>query len=511
MTTETCPRKNCDVILTLAVMILFVVGFHLGTAAHGHGRYRDQHLGTALHYADTKIDLAHTVIVGFNATETPTIQEVPVWQMAAGILFKLFGHWWGWANVVSLVFFLSCLYPLFRTVQKFYGDRTAWWSAIFLLSQALIFLYAGEAGTDGFCLSASIWFWYAGCRLLDNPVKWFIPAAAFGTLTAVSKLPFFMAIGLAVFFTLLKTRGFKVRELAALAGIGMVSGILFLWWTHYTDRAQAGAEFPLVDLRLNSAPTNGMTMTYWYFGDWHYRLNPANWLKAAWRFGGAALDCFPLAVLFFAGLAGRRINPAGKLLFASSLLTTLVFTHLVLHHYNYLMLFSPAVAILSAAPWAEIENKITAITARPGLTTIAAALVLFLALFQGLIYMRAFTFDDFPAKVSAEIAGHTDAHDKLVVVNGGWGGDELIRTGRAGLSMWDAKAFEDTQKYARLKELGFNKLVFVSESPYQNAIQVINPGQTGIPRIMAKEFVTPLVEKWPTTFADDNVIIKEIP
>jgi len=128
-----------------------------------------------------------------------------------------------------------------------------------------------------------------------------------------------------------------------------------------------------------------------------------------------------------------------------------------------------------------------------------------------LIYMRAFTFDYYPAKVSGEIAGHTEAHDKLVMVNGGWGGDELIRAGRAGLSMWDAKAFEDPKKYSRLKELGFDKLVIVSESPYQNAVQVINPGQTGIPRIMAKEFVTPLVEKWPTVYADDDVIIKEIP
>jgi hypothetical protein len=511
MSEKISPQKNRDLILAVVVMVLFVVGYHLGTAAHGHGRYRDQHLGTALHYADTKIDLAHTVIVGFNATETPTVLELPIWQMAAGLAFKSFGHWWGWANAVSLILFLSCLYPLFRAVRQFYGDRTAWWSAIFFLSQALIFLYAGEAGTDGFCLAVSIWFWFACCRLLENPVKWFLPAAALGAVAAISKLPFFIATGLAVFFLLLKLRGLNLRGLAALAGVGAVSGVLFLVWTHYTDAIQVNAEFPLVDLRLNSAPTNGMTMTFWYFGDWHYRLNPANWLKAAWRFGGAAFDGFPLMILFFFGLAGRRINPAAKFLFAGSLLVTLVFTHLILYHYNYLMLFSPAVAILSAAAWTELENKIVAFTVRPRLIAFVAVLALFLALFQGLIYMRAFTFDYYPAKVSGEIAGHTEAHDKLVMVNGGWGGDELIRTGRAGLSMWDAKAFEDPKKYSRLKELGFDKLVIVSESPYQNAVQVINPGQTGIPRIMAKEFVTPLVEKWPTVYADDDVIIKEIP
>jgi len=59
--------------------------------------------------------------------------------------------------------------------------------------------------------------------------------------------------------------------------------------------------------------------------------------------------------------------------------------------------------------------------------------------------------------------------------------------------------------------LGFNKLVILSESPYQNAIQIINPGQTGIPRVMAKSYVTPLVGKWPTDYETEDIIIKEIP
>jgi len=77
--------------------------------------------------------------------------------------------------------------------------------------------------------------------------------------------------------------------------------------------------------------------------------------------------------------------------------------------------------------------------------------------------------------------------------------------------MWNASAFEDRGKYARLKQLGFNKLVILSESPYQNAMKIVNPGQTGIPRVMAKTFLTPLIEKWPVDYATDEVIIKEIP
>jgi len=511
MSIKLFPSKNRDLATILVLLIGFMFLFHVATALRGHGRYRDQHIGTALHYTTTHFDLKDTIIVGFNATDTPTIQELPVWQMAAGLVFKCFGSWWGWANIVSLILFLNCLYPLFHIVRQFYGERAAWWSLIFFLSQGLIFLFAGEAGTDGFSLSVSIWFWFACCRLLENPVKWFVPAVALGALAAVSKLPFFMTVGLASFFLLLKVRGFKLRDLVALAGVGLVSGSLFLLWTHYTDAMQANAVFPFVDLRLNSAPTDGMTMQFWYFGDWHYRLNPANWLKAAWRFANVGFGSFTLIVLFVAALASRRTHPAAKFFLVGGILTTLVFTHIILHHYNYLMLFSPAAAILCAVALVGVENFLSTHGVNLRLITATTAAVVLLALFQGLIGMRAFSFDRFPAAITAVIRNQTTAQDRLIIINGGWGGDELIRSGRKGLSMWNTDAFADADKYAQLKKLGFDKLVIISESPYQNAIQVVNPGETETPRIMAKSYVTPLVEKWPTVYATDDLIIKDIP
>jgi hypothetical protein len=240
-------------------------------------------------------------------------------------------------------------------------------------------------------------------------------------------------------------------------------------------------------------------------------LNPGNWIKAAWRFSGATFGSFALIPLFAFGFLGRWVNPAAKFLFLGAFLTTLVFTHLILHHYHYLMLFSPAVAILCAAAWERAEKQIIELGGNPRLTTVTAAAIIFLSLFQGLTSMKAFTFDGFPAQLTAAIREHTSASDKLVVINGGWGGDELIHAGRKGLSMWNTAAFEDAEKSAQLKKLGYNKLVIVSQSPYQNAVQVINPGQTDIPRIMARGYLTPLVEKWPTVYATDDIIIKEIP
>ena len=511
MTNDSSSGKKCGLAFILWTLIALTALFHLAAALKGQARYRDQHIGTALHYAATQFDLQHTIIPGFNASDSPTIQELPVWQMTVGVMFKLFGTWWGWANLVSLLLFYSALYPLFAVVKQFYGDRVAWWALIFFLSQGLIFIYAGEAGTDGFCLAVSLWFWFACVRLLASPVKWFLPAALLGALTAVSKLPFFMAVGLAAFFLLLKERGFKLRDLAALAGVGAVSGIIFLAWTRYTDALQTDAAFRYVDLRLNAPATNGTTMWFWYFGDWHYRLNPANWIKAAWRFAGAGFGSFTLIPLFVWALLGRGTHPAAKFLLAGSLLVTLVFTHLILHHYNYLMLYSPAVAILGAAGWGKIEAALWERKMNPRVVTGVAALILLLALFQGLISMRAFTVDYFPAQITAAIREHTAATDKLIVINGGWGGDELTRTGRTGLSMWNAKAFEDADQAAQLKKLGYTRLVIVSQSPYQNAVQIINPGQTALPRTLAKQFLTPLVTGWPTVYATEDLIIKTIP
>jgi hypothetical protein len=501
-------QKNRELTAILLILIGLIFFYHLITAWRGFGQYRDQHLGTALHYAATKFDLQHTIIVGFNATNIPTIQELPIWQVITGLAFKYFGTWFGWANIVSLLLFLNCLYPLFRIAQKFYGDRVAWWTLIFFLSQGLIFIYAGLAGADGFCLSVSIWFWFACCKLMEYPVKWFLPAGALGALAAVSKMPFFMSVGLASFFILLNVRGFKLRYLAALAGVGIASGILFLLWTHYTDAAQKNAEFPLIDLRLSNPD-----MVVWWFGDWHYRLNPANWVKAGWRFASVIFGSFSLIVLFVLAFCNRQIHPAAKFYFIAPIFSTLIFTHVVLAHFHYYMMFSPAVAILCAAALVKIETFLSSHNFSTRLVTLTATAIIFLALFQGLMAMRAFSFDKFPIAITAAIRDHTTPQDKLVVINGGWGGDELIRADRNGLSMfpWNMKILEIPKSYARLKELGFDKLVIVSESPFQNAIQVVNPGETGIQRVMAKSFLTPQIENWPTVYATENIIIKKMP
>ncbi len=509
MTKPHSSAGNRDLQFLLLALLALVVLFHLGTALKGDGRFRDQHLGVALHYAATQISLSETIIPGFNANDTPTIQELPVWQAAAALAFKMFGSWWGWANLVSLLLFLPCLYPLWQIGRQFYGERAAWWATVVFLCQGLVFSFAGEAGTDGFSLAVTIWFWFASVRLLAEPVKWFAPAVALGVLAATAKLPFFMAAGFAAFFLCLQTHGLNWRRMIPLAAVGGLTGIIFLAWTHYTDQLQAGAEFPFVDLRLHGR--SGDAMMFWYFGDWHYRLNPANWLKAGWRFANDVFGSFTLIALFIGALASRRLHPSAKFFLAGAGLTTLIFSHLILHHHHYYLMFTPAVALLTAAALAGAEAFLREHNFKPGLIAGVASLILLAGLLQGLMAFKTLSLDHYPQKIADTIRSHTTPQDKLLVINGGWGGEQLMRASRNGLSLWNAEIFEDSKKFARLKQLGYNKLVIVGESPFDNAIRVVNPGQTGIPRALARDWLTPRVEKWPDVLMGDDLIIKAIP
>jgi hypothetical protein len=235
------------------------------------------------------------------------------------------------------------------------------------------------------------------------------------------------------------------------------------------------------------------------------------WTKAAWRFASDVFGSFTLIALFVWALVDRRVHPAAKYLLVGGFLTTLVFSHLVLHHHHYYLMFTPAVAILVAVAIARAEKFFIGHNFKPLLVSGVAGVILLAGLFQGLMAFKAFTTDPFPKNITAIIRSQTVPQEKLVVINGGWGGDALISANRQGLSMWNTRSLENPKHIVRLKQLGFTKLVIISESPFQNAIQVINPGQAGIARVMAKSYLTPLVENWPTIYTSDDIIIKGIP
>jgi hypothetical protein len=62
----------------------------------------------------------------------------------------------------------------------------------------------------------------------------------------------------------------------------------------------------------------------------------------------------------------------------------------------------------------------------------------------------------------------------------------------------------------RLKSLGYNKLVLMSESPVQFAAQAVNPGSK-YKRHTYPATISTTVDTWPEVYRSADICIKEIP
>jgi hypothetical protein len=293
------PQKPGLLIPAPAALFAMIVLFHLASARAGYPHFRDIHLGTALEYAKGSIDLMRPMIVGFNASGTPTPQEVPLWQALAGLVFKLLGTWWGWANVLSLALFATGLWPLWQLARTQLGERGAWWTLLFFLAQPLLVMMCGQASGDGLALALSIWFLYFAERMIRSGSAAWLPAAmVFGALSATTKLPLFMAVGLTSFFVLLLHARSSAKTWVLLTMAGLESGLLFAVWTRYAGGVVKTALFPYVELWSWEAVSD------WYFGSMAYRLNPANWAKGGWAAMNCLFGSLALGVLAAAALLG---------------------------------------------------------------------------------------------------------------------------------------------------------------------------------------------------------------
>lgn len=227
----------------------------------------------------------------------------------------------------------------------------------------------------------------------------------------------------------------------------------------------------------------------------------------------ACFGSFALVGLFICAFLFLKDNLFAKLSLLAAFLTTLVFTHLVLHHGHYYLMFSPAIALLCAQAAAGLEKKFVLRGRwKSGLGLLTVALVLGLSIVQGLIGMKTvYSYDSYPYDIAKIIKQYCRESDQLLIEGGGWGGQQLMLTNRRGLSIWNTKLLEDKGHYDRLKSLGYNKLVMISESPLLTALQQINPGESKLARLSYRTQMTLIIKDWPTLYESEDILIKEIP
>ena len=495
-------------ILVTAVFAGLTLLYPLASAWFGFAPYRDQHLGAALIYMEQGVNLPQAKIVGFNANDVSTVLEVPWWQAGAAWALRIGGGWWGAANLFSLMIFSLGVSPVFRMGKRMLGEEGAWWVVAAFLAQPIVFLYAGTASPDGMSLVVALWA-YDRIRAYANHGGWSraVFALVLAALATTLKLPFFMAAGLAVAIEVLWENFRKPAVWGRLVWVATFSGVVLLLWTRYTDSLFEKALWPFVDLRVGHNPE----MVFWYFGDWAYRLSPAVWIKAIWRMGNCLLGGFSLGAVMVIGLCFPGNKEARAWLFGAAL-TTAVFSHLVLHHSHYYLMFSPAVALAMGAGWMWLIKKCFYCEGRVlPLGAIGLPLVILTALFQGMIGMKVVQqFDPYPKRIAKLVQDHTKKEDRLFIIGGGWGGDILFRAKRQGLSIWNTQFLEDSANLKKARELGFTKLVVVRESPLLVALQKTNPGGADYSGEPFSRFLSPIASRWPPLYEDEQLMIREI-
>jgi hypothetical protein len=486
----------------LALLWLYAIGW----AFLGYPIYRDQHMGAALEYASNGIDLLRPVIVGFNANGSGTPQELPLWQAAASVGLNLFGGWWGGATLASLLLFTIFLPSFYQTAKWEMNASFAWAAVAFLLAQPIVFHLAGGAQTDGFSLALLLGFvWSAEwLRREPGPRSW-LACALLASLLAVTKFPYSMTGGFAAALMLLWQRA-SLKSWLLLAGAAVAAAAVFLPWNAWCNAEIGRALFKYRPLTISENPE-------WFFGSLAYRLDPANYVKAGWRALSCLWGSFVLIGLTLYGL-WLRPKSLGAALLIGALATTLIFTKLVLIHRHYYLMFSPAIALLNAYAVSQLWQQLRNYSASRSLLASGAVLaILALSLLQGLIQIEAInlTADPYMRELAKKVAAHTAPDDKLVVINGGWGGDLLILSGRRGLSADTPDILNLVQQGRSLQSLGYNKIVIASESPLLHAAQVTNPGSGQHMRTSWQMFATPDLGDWREIYCSDDIVIKELP
>ena len=507
----------------IAVLFGLIVAFHLGNALTGKSLIRASHLSTALEYAHGHINLLRPVIAGFNANGTPTAQELPLWQAAVALVFKATGStWYGWANVVSLLFFATLLWPFFQLARQYVGERPAWWALAFFLAQPLTVVLAGKAATDGFCLAVTIWFlFFADGMIRGGGWRWWLPTAVFACLSAVSKVPFFMVAGLVSVVLLLLNNIRAWRPWCLLIAAGVAAMGVFVVWSRYCDFLSAQAEYPFMEMRLSRSPY----LFFHYFGDLHQRLSPGAWIRGGWRFLHATLGSLPLVAVLLAALL-RPGNRLPKVWLLATLLITLVFTNLVLMHWHYYLMCCPPVALLCGITLARWENFWAGEISQRWLRLLLAGVVLVFSAIDGTIAMKvSLDYDPFPREMSLLLRQYTQPTDKLLVFkcDPEWGAEVLFRSDRKGLVVLTLESpphgqtakgllelLDNEADLRRLQSLGYNKLVLIGESPVRFAVEAVNPNSQR-KRLSYPATISSRVDAWPVVYRSEDMLIKEIP
>lgn len=263
---------------------LAVLGLFLLRAPHLLGPLDDPHswrqCDTSFYtwqYVKHGIDLLHPKVSWLGGHGT-LIFEFPLPEALAALLGKAFGFSVVWDRVVALAFTALAAWWFHRIARDLAGTTAARIAtAVYLLAPISQFYsrapqvdFAAQAFAQGF-------LWHAWRSMRGGGWGHAIGAAACGALAAMIKVPYLLPV-----LPPLALLAIGAGSLTALAGTFVAlagTGAAFLAWRAHVTAVNGAVP----DWNWLPGFYKEVNPWWWYVGDWHTRLKPANWLKLAHR------------------------------------------------------------------------------------------------------------------------------------------------------------------------------------------------------------------------------------
>lgn len=303
--------------------------------------------------------------------------------------------------------------------------------------------------------------------------------------------------------------------LVILGSCGAASAAAFWLWNYHCDNHLDALVFPKKELR----PSLNPAMYGWYFGSWADRLAVNLWAQGGYRAMNLLFGSYVLIVAMLIGMFSDRFGFATRWL-AGFLAALAIFTNLILVHQHYYLMLSPSVAILVALGVHKVASGMLQGGAFPGpksesrqtLMLLSIIGMMIFGLIQGLVASRVWMIADrYPIDMADRIREWVSKDEKILIAGGGWGGEMLIRSDRRGYSLARTELLESDEFIQKASELGYTKLVLLSESPLVSAARKTNPGGSTYQRATWKDFQMPPAIEWPILLESEDIVIREIP
>lgn len=317
--------------------------------------------------------------------------EFPIYQYLVAAVTALTGYGLDQSGrLVSLLSFISLLYPLYVLTAPLFTDRSRAYIALLLLCISPQYLYWSRTFMiESTALALALWYLYGIKKQLDAPANPLLLAFTLvvGVIAAITKVTTFFAFYLIAALVLLLTLGRQYRQQGR-AAIGKQLPLLIValglpllsifFWTHYTDQ--------LKELNPLGAKLTSSALKTWNFGTWQQKLSVALWKRTLYR---SLTDLAGNVWLFVASSAllpfcRRRTIGLVLLLALLFLLPMAVFFNLYMVHGYYVYANGILLLVAVALIIGDLSSR--------GLPRLLAAFCLLLAFgfFSGKHYLHSY-------------------------------------------------------------------------------------------------------------------------